>query len=200
MKSVKMMMAAILLCGTMCAQAQDYYETKHEIGVSIGWGATSQILNSMVDFTSTGITGGAVTYDNESNFPAISLEYFYHVSPLIGVGGFIGYSGRTEDILVGGSKGGEAKRHTFSLVPTVKFDWLRKKSFGMYSKLGVGVSMMSDKQKNNSGSELSSESTYHMNFQASLVGMEFGSEYFRGFAELGFGQQGILLAGVKYKF
>ncbi len=195
-----MMMAAILLCGTMSAQAQDYYETKHEIGVSVGWMATSQIISSMVDFTGTGLTGGTVTYDNESNFPAISLEYFYHVSPAIAVGGFIGYSGRTEDILVGGSKAGEAKRNTFSVVPTLKFDWLRKQSFGMYSKVGLGMSVMSDKQEKTGGSELNSDTHYHLNFQASLVGMEFGSEYFRGFAELGFGQQGILLAGLRYKF
>ena len=37
------------------------------------------------------------------------------------------------------------------------------------------------------------------NFQASLLGVEFGGA-FRGFVELGFGEQGIALAGLRYKF
>jgi hypothetical protein len=36
-------------------------------------------------------------------------------------------------------------------------------------------------------------------FQASLIGAEFGKQ-FRGFAELGVGEQGFLLAGISYKF
>ena len=36
-------------------------------------------------------------------------------------------------------------------------------------------------------------------FQASLIGAEFGKQ-FRGFAELGVGEQGFLLAGIRYKF
>jgi len=40
--------------------------------------------------------------------------------------------------------------------------------------------------------------TYFM-FQASLIGAEFGKQ-FRGFAELGVGEQGFLLAGIRYKF
>lgn len=36
-------------------------------------------------------------------------------------------------------------------------------------------------------------------WQASLVGAEFGNA-FRGFLELGCGEQGILVAGLRYKF
>ena len=36
-------------------------------------------------------------------------------------------------------------------------------------------------------------------FQASLVGVEFGGKL-RGFVEAGVGEQGIVLAGLKYKF
>ncbi len=40
-----------------------------------------------------------------------------------------------------------------------------------------------------------------MNFMAhvSALGMEFGGP-FRGFVELGFGERGMLTAGVRYKF
>jgi hypothetical protein len=36
-------------------------------------------------------------------------------------------------------------------------------------------------------------------FQVSALGVEFGGK-FRGFAELGVGDQGILQAGIRYKF
>ena len=37
-------------------------------------------------------------------------------------------------------------------------------------------------------------------FQASLLGIEAGSPTIRAFTELGTGEQGIILAGVRYKF
>ena len=38
------------------------------------------------------------------------------------------------------------------------------------------------------------------NFQVSAIGVEVGSPKFRGFAELGYGEQGIALIGLRYKF
>lgn len=44
-----------------------------------------------------------------------------------------------------------------------------------------------------------SDSKVVFNWQASLIGMEFGGA-FRGFVELGMGEQGIILGGLRYKF
>ena len=38
------------------------------------------------------------------------------------------------------------------------------------------------------------------NYQASLIGVEAGSAHLRAFAELGIGEQGIVLGGVRFKF
>ena len=38
------------------------------------------------------------------------------------------------------------------------------------------------------------------NFQVSAIGAEFGNQSVRGFAELGFGELGVALIGVRYKF
>jgi hypothetical protein len=38
------------------------------------------------------------------------------------------------------------------------------------------------------------------NFQVSALGIEAGTENVRGFAELGIGEQGIALAGVRIRF
>ncbi len=200
MKSIKMMMAAILLCGTMSAQAQDYYETKHEIGISIGGASNSQIMNSMENFTAVGASLGTVTYSNKSEIPTFSVDYYYHVTKGVAVGGILAVTGRSQDIMFDGTKSGEAKRTTISVLPAVKFDWLRKKNFGMYSKFGIGLSMLSDSQKKDNGEKLNSDTRWYVNFQASLLGAEVGSENIRGFAELGYGEQGIGQIGLRFKF
>jgi hypothetical protein len=38
------------------------------------------------------------------------------------------------------------------------------------------------------------------NFQASLLGIEAGGQNVRGFVELGMGEQGVALAGIRCKF
>ena len=45
-----------------------------------------------------------------------------------------------------------------------------------------------------------SDSEVHVNWQISLLGIEAGGPTLRGFLELGTGEQGIALIGVRYKF
>ena len=45
-----------------------------------------------------------------------------------------------------------------------------------------------------------SDSEIHVNWQASLLGIEAGGPTIRGFLELGTGEQGIALVGLRYKF
>lgn len=45
-----------------------------------------------------------------------------------------------------------------------------------------------------------SNSEVHVNWQISLLGIEAGGSTIRGFLELGTGEQGIALIGVRYKF
>lgn len=215
------MLAAILLCGTLNAQAQ-YYDHKHEVGISIGGAANTQIIGALsdvfealVDVAVTGsVSGGTVaayyTYSDKKTIPALSVEYYYRLSKVIGIGGFLAYNSVSRDMYYNVTypssgkkeaiKDGEAKRSNFSIIPAVKIDWLRKKNFGMYSKLGVGLSMMYEKQKRENGGKLYSHTDYNVNFQASLLGLEAGSPTFRGFLELGVGEQGIALIGARYKF
>jgi hypothetical protein len=74
----------------------------------------------------------------------------------------------------------------------------------MYSKLAAGA-MMSVfksevfKSEDTKGGSDSDSKIYFM-YQVSALGIEFGSQNFRGFLEAGAGEQGIVLAGLKYKF
>lgn len=216
-------LAAAALVTTASAQSSSYYDTRHEVGITIGSGATTEIFSGLADFTeiivstlvTTTATGGFytgnVSYGDESYIPNLSAEYYYHVSKLVGLGGFVAFNGMDRDMYANWTnnstgattkeKIGKASRRNLSIVPTAKFDWLRKKNFGLYSKLGLGVSFMHESQDaDDKSSKDYSDTDAVFNFQLSLVGMEFGAPRFRGFVELGMGEQGILLAGLKYKF
>ena len=90
-------------------------------------------------------------------------------------------------------------------MPSVKFNWLRKDKWGMYSKVALGATLtsFSTQDYNESGKltgEKETSNDVFFNFQASLLGVEVGGAQVRGFFELGLGEQGIALAGVRYKF
>ena len=87
------------------------------------------------------------------------------------------------------------------MLPAAKFNWLRKKYFGMYSKVAAGVTFTSKKEDYTKGSTGNrSESKVNFNWQASVLGVEAGSPNVRGFVELGIGEQGVMVAGIRCKF
>ena len=78
---INTLFAAIVLAGMSVnanAQSNEYYNTRHEFGIAVGTGATSEIVSGIADFTtigleaaiSTAITGGLgtayYTYGDES--------------------------------------------------------------------------------------------------------------------------------------
>ena len=85
-----------------------------------------------------------------------------------------------------------------TLMPSVKYYYVNGKNFGLYSKVAAGVMMMRAKSESNGKSY--TDSDFRFMCQASLLGLEAGSQNFRCFFELGAGEQGIILAGLKYKF
>ncbi len=230
-----MIIAAALLCGTVNnAQAQSEDYPKDEVAISIGAGTNSQIFSAFsnlfsalgeVLITSMGSGGhytGHTSYDNEKYIPPISIEYFHHLNKTVSIGAIGCFNGYTSDMFFTWQKNngdgtgtvkskekiGVAKKYYATLMPAVKFDWVRTKNFGVYSKLALGLTYMYEKEiqkKDDTGKDigekkLHSDTGFMGNFQASLLGIEGGTMKIRGFAELGCGEQGILLAGLRYKF
>ena len=193
-----LMMAAVAIMTAMSAQAQEFdYETKHEVAVSYGIGSCSQIIDVFEEI------GGAMfgaKLENEKFFGPVSAEYFYHCKPWLGVGGIVAFGQNKQDAMSGHDKIGESKNSYYTLMPAVKFDYLRKKHFGIYSKVAIGATLRNEEYDSNNDSNDYDNSTVHVNWQLSFVGVEAGSPAVRGFAELGFGEQGIVLAGLRYKF
>ena len=95
-------------------------------------------------------------------------------------------------------------KETFiSLMPSVKFNWLRKKNFGLYSAVSAGVMFASisiDSSLKTSDPDAKDETLTSFMFQATALGAEFGGNALRGFVEAGLGEKGTLCAGIRYKF
>lgn len=194
------LVALTALIATVSMNAQAGYYTKHEIGISYGFGSNSDIVNGFGGGLGKSLAGARG--ENRTRIGAISAEYFYHASKIIGVGGIFSYARYKEDTYFGSddTKLGADTDNYFTVMPAVKFNWLRKNHFGMYSKLAAGVSFSSIKFEDESGNQSNSDNKTHFNWQASLVGIEAGGGALRCFAELGIGEQGMALLGIRYKF
>ena len=185
-------MAAVALMTALSAQAQD---CKNEIGVFYGFDSASNIFS----LVSSAISAAAG--DQSSFWGPVGVEYYYHVSPVVGVGAVASYAScKAEDEK---TRQDDLTESFITVMPSVKFNWLRTKGFGMYSALSAGVMFVSVKCNDNakaSDPNAKDESLTSFMFQATALGAEFGGEQFRGFVEAGVGEKGLICAGLRCKF
>lgn len=198
MKKILVTVVAAMMAVTSVNAQNGYDDTKHEVAVTYGVGSTSQWLDVYEEMGT--IIFGASYSDSEFTGP-YSVEYFYHMKNWLGVGGIFAYGKDTQDMLISNRVVGQNYHRYYTLMPAVKFDWLRTRNFGLYSKLGIGATLRHESFKRDDSSvKDDSSSDLHVNWQLSLLGVEAGLPNVRAFFELGFGEQGILNAGLRYKF
>ena len=193
--------AVVAMMSVMGVKAQSD-EPRNEIGVSYGLGI-SLIGDGIGHGIGEGLFDAMVgrKWTNDKQFGSLALEYFRHLdNPRVAVGGIVTYSQFGEDVEYQGSKEGERTRKYISVMPSVKYYYVNKKSFGMYSKLGVGGMLLNSKSEDTKSGKSDSDSKFYVAYQVSLLGLEAGSQNVRAFLEAGVGEQGIVLAGLKYKF
>ena len=205
MKNKVLILLAVVLSlgGSISASAQDFEsneEPKNEISLGYGFVSSSNALDVFADAVSA-IFGAR--YKNGAFIGPLSAEYFYHVSPLVGVGGIGVYTHHEQDVVQNEEVTGKRNSNYYTIMPAVILNWLRKSRWGMYSKLGAGYTRgnYSTTGKDSSGNDTRSTSNNNFfNFQVSLVGIEAGNRSVRGFAELGFGEQGLIHGGIRFRF
>ena len=195
MKKMLLLVVAAMMA-TMSVNAQNGYDTKHEIGVNYGFMSNTQWIDGAA--MAMHIVAGS-DQAKASVIGPISAEYFYHVNNWLGVGGIctFAYTKATYDQTLD-------KTTYYTVMPAVKFNWLRLNHFGMYSKIGVGAMVGIQKTITNNPVDAAdkpkSEMDWGFNWQVSALGIEFGGAQLRGFIEGGIGAQGVALAGIRYKF
>ena len=89
------------MVATLCVHAQDEDELVNEVGISYGIVANSNFL----DVYTESISGKSGTY-----FGPLALEYFYHLTPMISVGG-VGVCKSHKETLYHICHYGRAKEH-----------------------------------------------------------------------------------------
>ena len=198
MKKFILLAAVAMLTVTSVSAQSDFRDSKHEIAVSYGSLSNSDWLNIFENVI------GAIfgeNYKDDTFFGPIGLEYFYHLKPWLGVGAIATYGQLTQDAYKSEEKVGKKSNYYFTVLPAFKFDWLRGNTVGLYSKLGAGVTMRREiREFDGDKAEHNTDKTdFHFNWQVSLIGIEVGKSL-RGFAEGGFGEQGVLMLGLRYKF
>ena len=190
MKKIILTMCVAML--SMSAQAQ---EEKNEIGIYYGFGSASNVL-SFITYAYSAAAG-----DQSAFWGPVGVEYYYHVSPVVGIGAVASYAGcKVEDEK---TRKDDLTETFLTVMPSVKFNWLRKKNFGMYSAISAGVmfgSISCNENAKANDPNAKDETLTSFIFQATAVGAEFGGERFRGFVEAGVGEKGLLCAGLRYKF
>ena len=198
-KLIFMVTAALMMAVNVNAQ-EGYEDTKHDVSITFGVGSNSQWIDAFEDIFD------GYSYDNDRYMEPISAEYFYHINKMLGLGAIFVYGNHKQDLYDRWSSSkdkiriGKSSNSYYTLMPAVKFNFVRKKNFGLYSKAALGVTYRTESIDYIDGSDDYDEKGLLLNWQLSFIGVEAGSPYLRGFAELGIGEQGIVCAGIRYKF
>lgn len=180
-----LLMVVVAMMATVSANAQN--EWKNEISIAYGGGSNTDLISS--------IYKGMFTGEQTKYWGPISFEYFHRVTRnnRLGIGAVVALGGCEWD------DSSDAKTTFLSIMPAAKYNWVVKKSVSWYSKAAVGLTFASDSGATKNSAKTSDDSDVCFNFQASFIGVEIGGA-FRVFGELGWGEQGIILAGLRYKF
>lgn len=198
-----LVISLLALCATPCVQAQDIDtddQPKNELSLGYGAISTSNVLDAFIDVVSAMF---GAKYENTRFVGPFTAEYFYRVSPLVGVGGIAVYNHHKEDVVQHEQITGRRTSDYFTIMPAVKFNWLRRQNWGMYSKVAVGYTRGDFTTTGKDSEGMPTKETNgnnFFNFQATMAGIEAGGDRIRGFAELGFGEQGVLHGGVRFRF
>ena len=198
-KSILIAVFALLAATSINAQ-NGYDNTKHEVAISTGILSNSQWIDIFAEVAVMEVGG---TFSNEDFTGPFCVEYFYRLKEWLSVGGIFSYGNSTMDYTKPSSTtiDGTLTNRYYSLMPALKLDWLRTKYFGMYSKLAIGYTFRTLHLEYTDGvTEAENDHTGHLNWQASLLGLEAGAPRFRAFLEAGIGEQGVVVLGLRYKF
>ena len=219
MKRIKFAILALALAAPLASAQQARTYMPDEVGISYGRVSLPGIAMTAGAVLGTVFSAGIAEADEFSVSGAISGEYYHWFGPHFSVGGvgvfesatlrFKSYQGKDSD---GGKiyEQGDPTHDSFvSLMPAVKWRYLARPAFGMYMKAAAGLaaniqSSVERRTEGSSGEVVTTTTPAEVSagfaFQLTALGIEFGGARLRGFAELGFGMQGIVLAGMKWGF
>ncbi|HET7732923.1 MAG TPA: hypothetical protein VFK73_03715 [Paludibacter sp.] len=127
------------------------------------------------------------------------VEYIYQANSWFGVGAtanYLAYYNKYYNGVTDKCIGSNVRKH-FSVYPTIRFTWLRRKSFTAYSTFGIGQRLIFERDVTDGFDRSSRESG--IAGQITLLGFTFGNRIY-GFTDLAtLGSQGMLNVGIGYR-
>lgn len=178
----KLLMMVVMAVMSMSVFAQNP-AGKHEISLYAGIGGATETIG-----IATAIVGGDI--DCSGSF---GVNYFYNINNRWSVGAAVSIESLT--IKYKKIDGSKVRSNFISVLPAVKFHYVNKEHFGLYSKAAAGLTLQLD-----NADEFQTEDSVNFGFQASLLGVEAGGEHVKAFVEVGYGYEGLALAGVRFTF
>lgn len=170
-----------------------YDGLKNEISASYGVLTLLQVEYGLSGIFETVFSGGLIQIDHLRGHGAFSLSYYRAVNSWLSVGADFAIEHVSMTYHVKDSQETKETSETaFSPMLTLKCNWLRRAHFGMYSRLSAGAMFMK--------SPASGTVRPAFTLQASPIGAEFGGTALRGFVEGGFGAQGCIMGGLRFRF
>ena len=215
---------AMMFAVSNSAMAQN--DTKSEISFSVGGYTPNQTTlaegigeglgKAMATMITFGLYDASKTAKDEKTSPAYTVQYLYRVSPNLKIGGAVTYQHTSYTLSVKNKDTGayddvaKNRNNYFTVMPTVKASWFDRKNISLYSKVAAGVCIAFKDSKVKSGvsdedaktllKEVETKKGTRFGYQVSPIGCEFGSKNIRAFVELGYGFQGLGLAGLSIQF
>ncbi len=195
-----------IVCGLMfvLTMAQITDKPKHEISVSAG---VLPLPDSRIftDVLLAVITFGLVVPDDETSYGSYSLEYTYNHSDKLAFGVLAGYSANKSTYKSGYNNmnyRSEEMRRYYYLMPTLKYIWSRHTHINFYSYLGFGAYFRNEKSisLDSSTDKVSYNDGFMPAIQITPIALEAGNNNIKFFTELGFGNKGLLCAGLRFGF
>lgn len=221
---MKKLIAAFALLALSCAAFADDFESpyapylrpQNEVALSYGRASVPGIAMTLGGIFGTAFSFGLAAPEKMASTGAFSFEYFRYVHPRVAVGAvaayenfildFKTYAGKDEDgKAIYKSGGSRNHQHFLTIMPSLKVPYFCRQHVGLYGKVAVGAYWNYTEGYStfdSDGVETVHDPTNKFSWamQVTPIGVDFGGWAWRGFAELGFGMQGLISLGCRYSF
>lgn len=138
---------------------------------------------------------------NHMMLPCFNLTYTFQLKKWLAVGALVSYTREYQSIYSLRNDRPVYKWHKnySSFIPIVRFDWFRRNLVTLYSNIGIGLTLETQSSKNLVSKDKNNYVIWYISPQISPLGITVGKRIY-GFGEVGIGIDGIVKAGVGYKF
>lgn len=192
----KLLLLALILITVSSVHAQKKWknDTRHDL--RFGVGAYPSFVVTFSDIFGYDSYYESIPSDTYRGAKYIigsySMSYTYRLTRMLELGGSISYAQEYCTIydIITDDRVGKMKSNHLSFLPVLRLLCIQTKSFKLYAEASLGFEIRTkdiDKSRSN------------VSYQITPIGVAFGKKVF-GFAEMGYGAQGIFRGGVGYRF